>query len=96
VILDPPSFARHGGKVFSVKKDFPGLIEAAMKILEPGGVLLAATNFSGFSHQALKEMAVACGGERIKSIRPLEQDTDFLGSGLMPESYLAALLVKTK
>ncbi len=96
VILDPPSFARHGGKVFSVKKDFPVLIDAAMKILEPGGVLLAATNFSGLSHQALEEMVVAGGREKVKSIKPLGQDTDFRGSGRMPESYLAALLVRTK
>ena len=96
VILDPPSFARHGGKVFSVKKDFAVLIDAAMNILEPGGVLLAATNFSGLSHQALKNMVVAGGREKVKSVKQLGQDTDFRGSGRMPESYLAALLVKTK
>ena len=96
VILDPPSFARYDGKVFSVKKDFAVLVDAAMNILEPGGVLLAATNFNGLSHQALKDMVIAGGRERVKSIRPLGQDTDFRGSGRMPESYLAALLVKTK
>jgi len=97
VILDPPSFARHGGKVFSVKKDFPVLIDAAMKILEPGGVLLAATNFSGLSPQALEKMVVAGGGrERVTSVRKLGQDADFRGSGRMPESYLAALLVTTQ
>ena len=96
VILDPPSFARHDGKIFSVKKDFSELIDAAMNILEPGGVLLAATNFSGLSHQALEDMVVAGGREKVKSIKPLGQDTDFRGSGRMPESYLAALLVKTK
>jgi len=96
VILDPPSFARHDGKIFSVKKDFAVLIDAAMKILEPGGVLLAATNFSGLSHQALEDMVVAGGREKVKSIEQLGQDTDFRGSGRMPESYLAALLVKTK
>ena len=96
VILDPPSFARHDGKVFSVKKDFAVLIDAAMNILKPGGVLLAATNFSGLPHQALEDMVVAGGREKVKSIKPLGQDTDFRGSGRMPESYLAALLVKTK
>jgi len=96
VILDPPSFARHDGKIFSVKKDFAVLIDAAMKILDPGGVLLAATNFSGLSHQALKDMVVDKGGEQVKSIKQLGQDTDFRGSGRMPESYLAALLVTTR
>ena len=96
VILDPPSFARHDGKIFSVKKDLAVLIDAAMNILAPGGVLLAATNFSGLPHQALEDMVVAGGREKVKSIKPLGQDTDFRGSGRMPESYLAALLVKTK
>jgi len=96
VILDPPSFSRHDGKVFSVKKDFSVLIDAAMNILEPGGIVLAATNFSGLSHQALEGIVVAGGREKVKSIMPLGQDTDFRGSGRMPESYLAALLVKTK
>ena len=96
VILDPPSFARHEGKIFSVKKDLPALIEAAMNILEPGGVLLAATNFSGLSHQALEDMVSARGRGKIGSVKRLGQDTDFRASGLMPESYLAALLVKVK
>lgn len=96
VILDPPSFARHDGKIFSVKKDFSVLIDTAMKILEPGGILLAATNFSGLSHQALGAMVAASGRERVKSVRKLGQDTDFRGSGRMPESYLAALLVTTQ
>jgi len=96
VILDPPSFARHDGKIFSVKKDLAVLIDAAMKILEPGGILLAATNFSGLSHQALEAMVVAGGRERVKSVKSLGQDTDFRGSGCMPESYLAALLITIK
>ena len=97
VILNPPSFARHDGKIFSVKKDFPVLIGTAMKILEPGGIVLAATNFSGLSPQALEAMVVAGGGrERVTSVRKLGQDADFRGSGRMPESYLAALLVTTQ
>lgn len=96
VILDPPSFARRDGKVFSVKKDLAVLIDLAMNILLPGGVLLAATNFSGLSHPLLEGMVGASAKEKVKSIKRLGQDMDFRGSGRMPESYLAALLVKTK
>ena len=96
VILDPPSFARHDGKIFSVKKDLAVLIDAAMNVLTPGGVLLVATNFSGLSHQSLEDMVVAGGKEKVKSIKRLGQDMDFRGSGRTPESYLAALLVKTR
>ncbi len=96
VIIDPPSFARHDGKTFSVKKDFAFLIDASMNVLESGGVLLAATNFSGLSHQVLEKMISFGGREKVKSIKRLGQDMDFPGSGGMPESYLVALLVKTK
>jgi len=96
VILDPPSFARYDGKIFSVKKDLAVLIDAAMSVLEPGGVLLVATNFSGLSHQLLEDMVVANGREKVKMIKRLGQDADFRGSGRMPESYLAGLLVKTR
>lgn len=94
VILDPPSFARKDTKIFTVKKDMPALIEAAMKILDPGGVLLAATNFSGLSHGDLEAMVRAAGKDKIRSVKPLGQDVDFCGTGSMPESYLAAVLVK--
>jgi len=96
VILDPPSFSRYGKKMFSVKKDLVVLIDAAMNILMPKGILLVATNFRGLFHQALEGMVVAGGKERVKSIKHLGQDTDFRGSGNMPESYLAGLLVKTR
>ena len=96
VILDPPSFARKDTKTFSVKKDMPALIGAAMKILDPGGVLLAATNFSGLSRGDLEAMVRAAGKDKIRSVKPLGQDVDFRGTGSMSESYLAAMLVKMR
>jgi 23S rRNA (cytosine1962-C5)-methyltransferase len=95
IILDPPSFARHEGKAFIVKKDFPQLINSAIKALNPDGFLFVSTNFSGISLDNLKDMVNAAAGERrIKNVLRLGQDKDFIGSGLMQESYLAALLVK--
>lgn len=94
IILDPPSFARYEGKTFSVKKDLGKLIESAIKVLNPDGTLFVSTNFSGLSHAHLEEMVrAAAGRRRVKKVRRLGQDTDFPGSGQMPESYLAALLV---
>ncbi|MDP3143666.1 MAG: class I SAM-dependent methyltransferase [Candidatus Omnitrophota bacterium] len=95
VILDPPSFARYDGKTFIVKKDFPQLINSAIKALNPDGLLFVSTNFSGISLDNLGDMVGTAAGERrIKSVLRLGQDKDFIGSGLMQESYLAALLVK--
>jgi 23S rRNA (cytosine1962-C5)-methyltransferase len=95
IILDPPSFARHDGKSFSVKKDFSGLIDSALKVLNPGGALFASTNFTGLSSHDLEKMARASSREReIRKVQHLGQDEDFVGSGRMPESHLAAVLVK--
>ncbi len=95
IIFDPPSFARYEGKTFSVKKDLVRLIDLAIKILNPDGVLFVSTNFSGLSHTHLENMVRAAALKRwIKKVQRLGQDEDFVGSGLMPESYLAALLVK--
>ncbi len=95
IILDPPSFARYENKVFSVKKDLPLLIALAVKALEPGGFLFVSTNFSGITHDDLEDMVrIAALTRRIQRVERRGQDTDFTGSGLMPESYLAALLVK--
>ena len=95
IILDPPSFARHEGKTFSVKKDLAVLIDWAIKVLNPNGVLFASTNFSGMSPQYIEKMVrVAAPGRRINKIRHLGQDDDFPGSGLTAESSLSAVLAQ--
>jgi 23S rRNA (cytosine1962-C5)-methyltransferase len=95
IILDPPSFARYEGKTFSVKKDLAHLVELALKVIEPDGIIFVATNFSGLTHNNLLDMITAGAGKRkIKRKEFLGQDADFIGSGSMPESYLAALLVE--
>ncbi len=45
VMLDPPTFSqsRESG-VFRVERDYPKLLEAALAVLRPGGVLFASSN----------------------------------------------------
>jgi 23S rRNA (cytosine1962-C5)-methyltransferase len=96
IILDPPSFARHEGRTFSVKQDLAPLVDTAIKVLNPGGALFVATNYSVMTASDLEEMAHAALGERpVRRIEHLTQDEDFPGSGTMQESYLAAVLVET-
>lgn len=93
IILDPPSFARHDGRVFSVKKDLAPLVKAAMKVLNPKGLIFVATNYTEIAVETLEDMVYDSADERtVKPVRALGQDTDFVGSGLMIESYLAAVL----
>jgi 23S rRNA (cytosine1962-C5)-methyltransferase len=48
VILDPPTFAagdaRRGRRAWKASSDYPALVQAAVRVLAPGGVIFAATN----------------------------------------------------
>src|SRR3989344_4379960 len=57
IILDPPSFSRFKGTVFSVKKDMPLLIEKAFRALTPEGMLFVSTNLSSISRPQIEEWA---------------------------------------
>ncbi len=54
VILDPPSFARHEGKTFALPRDYPRLAGKAAALLNPGGFLLAMTNYAAVSPETFK------------------------------------------
>ncbi|MBF0479651.1 MAG: class I SAM-dependent rRNA methyltransferase [Candidatus Omnitrophica bacterium] len=94
IILDPPSFARHEGKIFSVKKDLAGLIANAVKVLNPDGVLFVSTNLSDMNPEYLEDLITEAAKNRtVKKVDYFGQDQDFPGSGLMSESCLSAVLV---
>ena len=98
IILDPPSFARFEGTVFSVKKDMPLLIEKAFRALTPEGMLFVSTNLSSISRPQLEEwanLAAKKTGRKITEVNRLGRDIEFRGSGLMKESFLSAVLLKT-
>jgi len=97
IILDPPSFSRYEGKVFSVKKDIPSMIEKALCALKSSGILFVSTNLSSISRAQLEEWSFRAAKKvqrKIVEIDRLSQDIDFRGSGLMKESFLSALLIK--
>jgi 23S rRNA (cytosine1962-C5)-methyltransferase len=99
IILDPPSFSRYEGKVFSVKKDMPALLAKAMLALKEHGVLFVSTNLSTVTRAQLETWAwtaAKSAGALIVEIDKLGQDVDFRGSGLVKESNLSALLLKIK
>lgn len=97
IILDPPSFSRFEGKTISIQKDLPKMIDSAIKILSPKGVLFVSSNCSQISQLKLqnwlKEKAHA-HRRRISEMNVLKQSHDFTGSGEMRESYLVGYLLK--
>lgn len=65
VILDPPSFATTKQSRFSAESDYKKLATMAMRVLNPGGRLLACTNHKGIGpgkfKRALQEAAKDAG-----------------------------------
>ena len=95
IILDPPSFARHEGKVFQIKRDLPKLIASAIAVLNPAGSLLMTTNYSEISHADLERvLSGALNGRRVAHTQRVGQDEDFTGSNSFKESYLVGLWAK--
>ena len=48
-VLDPPSFSDSGGRDFEVQRDHRDLIERALSVLSPAGVLWFSTNHQRFA-----------------------------------------------
>jgi 23S rRNA (cytosine1962-C5)-methyltransferase len=95
IILDPPSFARHEGQVFQVKRDLPKLMALAVAVLNPGGSLLVTTNYSEISHADVERaLAKNLNGRRVVGLQRVGQDKDFVGSNTFKESYLVGLWAK--
>jgi 23S rRNA (cytosine1962-C5)-methyltransferase len=44
IVLDPPTFATSGGRRWSLRRDYPALVEKAVRVLAPRGLLWAAAN----------------------------------------------------
>ena len=95
IILDPPSFARYEGRVFSVMKDLPRLLGMAAQVLEPKGYIFVATNHSEMLHSRLQDMVKgAARGRKVLGMECLGQDVDYPGTGMMAESCLTAVLAQ--
>ncbi|MFA6528264.1 MAG: oxidoreductase, partial [Candidatus Gracilibacteria bacterium] len=51
---DPPTFSKNKGETFSVEKDYPALINNALKLLNPGGFIVFSNNCRDFRMDARK------------------------------------------
>jgi 23S rRNA G2069 N7-methylase RlmK/C1962 C5-methylase RlmI len=67
-VLDPPSFStREGAPSFDVQRDHPALIEQALALLSPAGVLYFSTNHQRFEPRL--------SGLRAASVREITAET---------------------
>lgn len=72
IIIDPPSFSRNKNSSFSVQKDHPNLINAALELLNPGGFVLFSNNKQDFKLN--KEKLSPC---RVQNIQRQTIPEDF-------------------
>ncbi len=92
IILDPPTFgrAKRPKRTFVLTEDLERLVRGAVELLEPGGVILLATNCRGISWRRLEKSlnsstAVAFRGK----IRRLTLPIDFQGDADYSKALLA-------
>ncbi|MEM6925839.1 MAG: class I SAM-dependent rRNA methyltransferase [Myxococcota bacterium] len=87
VIADPPSFSR-GREGFSAKRDWPRLAAAAIRVVEDGGWLIAASNQGQTSPRAF-ETALLEGFKKAKAhgqlVHVATQGPDFPAATWFPE-----------
>ena len=97
VVLDPPSFSRNKGKVFSVKTDFQPLVAEVAGLLAPGAFFLASTNYSALTPESLAKETLATVKEQFPQAKiawARGQGMDFPGSGKRKESALSAVMIE--
>lgn len=78
-IVDPPSFASMGKGTFSVAKRYVELVSGVLRILGPGGTLLAVTNHKKTSPARLRAMlleAAERAGRPVESIKSAKSGID--------------------
>jgi 23S rRNA (cytosine1962-C5)-methyltransferase len=69
IIIDPPTFSKNKGQSFSVQKDHPSLINAALERLLPSGLILFSSNFKEFQLRQ-KDLEACHIQEKQDSIPP--------------------------
>lgn len=81
LVLDPPTFSQSKESgVFRASHDYGKLLEAALPVLEPGGVVLASTNAADWEPEAFVECvrrSVGTVGRDVRSLHYAPQPPDF-------------------
>lgn len=100
IILDPPSFARSKKRTFSTAKDYPGLIQDSLEILEEEGIIVASTNNASFGMKKFKtfiEKAFRGNNQKYKILEEFSLPADFQVNKHYPQgNYLKVVILQIK
>jgi len=98
IIADPPSFSHGPAGMWSSKKDLPRLVAACIRVLEPGGWLLIASNQGKVSPKEFQKQVQAGAqklGRPLRLIHQGSQPIDFAAALDFPESrYLKCWILQ--
>ncbi|MEL6349658.1 MAG: class I SAM-dependent rRNA methyltransferase [Myxococcota bacterium] len=89
IIADPPSFSHGPAGTWSVQKDYRRLVSACLRVLAPGGWLIAATNLGSISPREFKGYLIdgaERAGRRLRLIHDASTPMDFPAALHFPES----------
>ncbi|MBI4510065.1 MAG: class I SAM-dependent rRNA methyltransferase [Deltaproteobacteria bacterium] len=92
VVMDPPAFGMAGRQAFSAAQDYRDLVEAAIGVLAPGGLLVAVSSTHKISHDEFDRMladGAARGRAELRIIERRWLPPDFCVAPGFPEgNYL--------
>lgn len=90
VLADPPTFSSSKSSgTFNVRDGYKSLARACLRVLEPGGTFVAATNFRGIStDEFLRSLHDAAEAERadLRVLDVMGQPADYASLALVPET----------
>jgi len=97
VLIDPPTFsASKQSGAFSVKDGYRPVVRAALRVLDPGGLLVAANNWRGITREQFLRLLHDAAHQEEVDLRVLEnhgQPADYPVVPILPETaYLDVAL----
>ena len=97
ILIDPPSFSNSKRKgAFSVKDSYRPAVRAALRLLEPGGLLICATNWRGIDQSGFLRLLHDGARMERKDVRVLTtfgQPADYPVLPVIPESAYLKVMV---
>jgi 23S rRNA (cytosine1962-C5)-methyltransferase len=98
VILDPPAFAKNRASVEGARRGYKDLNLRALKLLEPGGILVTCSCSHWFGPELFRPMledAAHDSGRRLRLVEERTQDLDHpIVSGYGESRYLKCFIVE--